>query len=273
MNITYGNCTYSLTAKKITINRNEDTGNTLTLTYETPEEQALSTLPATGSETSILAGVILDKIDISYGDAGIATITLSYVTDITSREDYDENEGVIVEQTLEGSVTDEPILTHSNLEDLDDDTMSYLKSLVDGMSEWDYVVVLDSDGKPQEENGKPKEKTLRELLNAKGSGIKTILGLVRKGVQSYRSPSATWTEKRIIKGLLTGSANSTLSKPTIDVSDVGKISNPQDAPTPSGRNWLLVGKTLSNNSDGTWTQSSVWEMSGPDGWDENLYEG
>ena len=274
--IKLGNCTYALTAKEIVINRNEETGNTLSLTYETPEEQALATLPAIGSKTSLLKGVILDKASISHGEAGIATVKLDYVKDVVDEDDEDsgsDEEGTIVEQTLDGSVTDEPILTHSLCKKLNAAAVIYLKAIQDGTPMWEEVPELNSDGSPIMDGDKPKKKSLNELTAKHTTKAGIVLDLVKKGVQSYRSPSATWTERRVVKGQLSGSGIGTPLKPSIDVSGVGKISKPTDAPTPKGRNWLLVGKNLSSNGDGTWTQTSVWEMSGPDGWDESLYGG
>lgn len=270
-----GNCTYALVSKEITLNRNRTTGDTVTLSYEVPEESALESVPALGSSTSVMSGVYLDKATITPGTAGMATVKLEYGNAVESSsggggdDGGDEeqggtepSEGNIVEQTLEGSVSDEPILTHPKLENLGDDQIEYLKAIQDGARMWEKVTVLNKDGSIKTNKaGFPMKKSLRSLVSDISGDEKDIGRLLLKGVQSYRCPGATWREKR------------NASSSEVNISGLGKIAAPSGAPTPSGRNWLMIGKSLSKNSDGrSWTIETTYELSGPNGWEKSLYQ-
>lgn len=257
-----GNCSYALTKQEIVFNRNQDTGHSLTMSYETPEESVMATLPRLGSSTRILSGVILDKITVTYGEAGISKVKLDYAKDIKDEEEDGEgdNEGTLVEQSLEGSVSDEPILTHPNCEGLGDDKLEYFKAIQDGARLWEKVTELNEDGSIKLYKGQPKQKTLRELTLGLGEKEKAIGRLLLQGVQSYRCPGATWREKRIAKSS------------EVNLGGLGSISTPKGAPSAKGRDWLMIGKSLSKNPDGrTWTIETIYEMSGPKGWDKSLY--
>lgn len=269
--ITIGNCEYTLTGKEININADRETGNSASISYEVDEDSAMQTLPALGSGTSLLRGVNLDKISITPGIAGIAVVKLSYATpELEDPDDDDggdggdggdEDEGTIVEQSLEGSVSDEPLLTHPKCAGIPDDELEYLKAVQDGARKWEKVAELEKDGKTKlDKNGQPIQKTLQELLAGASENSKVVLKMILRGIVSYRSPGATWREKRIAKS------------GEINITGLGTIASPAGAPSPTGRNWLLVGKTLSKNSDGkSWTIESIYELSGPNGWDKTLY--
>ncbi len=267
-----GNCSYALTAKEIVFNRNRETGDSVTLSYEVPEESAMNSLPELGSSTVILSGVVLDKITVTPGTAGMTTVKLEYNSpDYSSSDDDDDDdgddesteteEGSIVEQSLEGSVSDEPILTHPNFTSLSTDKLEYLKAIMDGARMWEKVTVLNTDGSEKKNKaGRSFQRTLSSLVSDLSDDEKSVGKLLLKGVQSYRCPGATWREKRYA------------SSGDVNIDGLGKISSPSGAPTPSGRNWMMIGKNVSKNSDGnSWTIETTYELSGPNGWEEALY--
>lgn len=267
--ISHGNCDYVVTGKEYVYNRNQDTGNTLSITYEVPEEQSQRGLPALGGGTALMRGVVLDRISVTPSTAGMAVVRLEYAKAATDEDEEDEDddddddddEGKIVEQTLEGSVSDEPLLSHPKCTGISDAQFEYLKAVQDGARLWEKVTELNEDGSPKlDKNGSPVKKTLKQLIKDLGDNGKVVYGFIKKGIQSYRSPGATWREKRLAKS------------GEVSIDGLGKIGSPSGAPTPAGRNWLMIGKTLSKNSDGkTWSIETVYELSGPNGWDKTLY--
>lgn len=274
----YGNTARVETEREYVFNHDSKTGNSLTITYEVPEEKALASLPVMGSGTSLMSGVILRKATVKPGEGGIASIRLEYGkpdeeeaeeddtgdTDSGDSELPEDDEEDVVEQSLDGSVNDEPLLSHPKAQSgINDAQREYLKAVQDGTRLWELVNELNEDGSPKKDkDGQPVMKPLKQLLKNLSDNGKEVLKMLLQGIHSYRSPGATFREARMVRSS------------AVNLSGLGKIATPSDAPTPSGRNWLLVGKSFSRTSSGKknrWRVETIYELSGASGWNKNLY--
>lgn len=274
----YGNTARVETEREYVFNYDSKTGNSLTITYEVPEEKALASLPVMGSGTSLMSGVILRKATVKPGEGGIASIKLEYGkpdneeveeddtgdTDPGDSEFPEDDEEDVVEQSLDGSVNDEPLLSHPKAQSgINDAQREYLKAVQDGTRLWELVNELNEDGSPKKDkDGQPVMKPLKQLLKNLSDNGKEVLKMLLQGIHSYRSPGATFREARMVRSS------------AVNLSGLGKIATPADAPTPSGRNWLLVGKSFSRTSSGKknrWRVETIYELSGASGWNKKLY--
>lgn len=275
---TYGNIAKVETEREYVFNYDSKTGNSLAVTYEVPEEKALASLPVMGSGTSLMSGVILRKATVKPGEGGIASIKLEYGkpddeeveeddtgdTDPGDSEFPEDDEEDVVEQSLDGSVNDEPLLSHPKAQSgINDAQREYLKAVQDGTRLWELVNELNEDGSPKKDkDGQPVMKPLKQLLKNLSDNGKEVLKMLLQGIHSYRSPGATFREARMVRSS------------AVNLSGLGKIATPADAPTPSGRNWLLVGKSFSRTSSGKknrWRVETIYELSGASGWNKKLY--
>jgi len=273
----YGNTARVETEREYVFNYDSKTGNSLTITYEVPEEKALASLPVMGSGTSLMSGVILRKATVKPGEGGIASIKLEYGkpddeeveeddtgdTDPGDSEFPEDDEEDVVEQSLDGSVN-EPLLSHPKAQSgINDAQREYLKAVQDGTRLWELVNELNEDGSPKKDkDGQPVMKPLKQLLKNLSDNGKEVLKMLLQGIHSYRSPGATFREARMVRSS------------AVNLSGLGKIATPADAPTPSGRNWLLVGKSFSRTSSGKknrWRVETIYELSGASGWNKKLY--
>ena len=276
----YGNTSKVETEREFVFNYDAKTGNTLTITYDVPEESALSSLPALGSGSLLMSGVYLRKATVKPGEGGIASVRLEYgrLTSDSEGSDDGEDEGSgddaetddedkdaeIIEQTLEGSVNDEPLLAHPKAQaQITDAHREYLKAVQDGVRLWEMVTELNEDGSPKLDKDKqPVMRPLKQLLKKLSGNGKEVLKLIQSGIHSYRSPGATYRIVRIV------------SAKYVNLDGLGQIASPEGAPTPRERNWLLVGKSFSRTSSDQkrkWRVESIYELSAPGGWNTKLY--
>ncbi len=263
-------------------NHDKDAGNSLTLTYEVEEGSALSAIPALGSKTSQMSGVVLTKATVTPGEAGISTVKLEYTKpeeeedeeeeeddeDTPSddnEEEEDEEEEEVSEWSLDGSVNDEPLLAHPKAQgQMTDDQREYLKSVIDGTRLWERVAVLNKDGSPKvDKDGQQVMKPLKEVLQSSlSTNGQAILRMILSGIHSYRSPAATFREISIVRAS------------QVSLSGLGKIGSPKGAPSVGNRNWLLVGCNFSRTSQdkkGRWRLERLYELSAEGGWNKDIY--
>ena len=290
--ITFGNVKNVLTDLEYTYNYDEESGNAVVVTYETPEDEVKSLVPELGSALEDVPGVVLLKAVVHPGEAGIASVRLEYGKPKTEEEETDEDKdsegsdggsgsgdsgsgggsgsdestGTVIEQSFEGGVCDEPLLTHPKLSSgISDAQLEYLKAVMDGARSWELVTVLDKNGKPKlDKDGQPIQKPLGKLVSRKGNAG-TILGLILKGIQSYRTPCGTY---RIVREANTSA---------VSLAGVAQIATPPGAPVVKGANWMLVSRNCSRTAKSVtsgkekWRIEEVYELSGPGGWNTTLY--
>lgn len=279
----FGNTGYIITALTIELSRDRDTGDTVELTYEIPEDLAISSVPEMDSGIDVLASVTLSKAVITPGVAGMASVKLTYSKPVVEEEeenddDKDDEDGSGEEDSDDGgndeegswtlggnkfttsfdvTVVDQPILTHPKMASISGGQLEYLKAFMDGARLWELVPEVDSSGKPKlDSDGLPVMKQLGKLLK---TGSKAF-DLINKGVTSYKDIMATYTVRQTSRS----------DKSSID--SVGTINNPPKAPKFKDRTWLQVSSNCSMNDDGkTYTIENTWLLSGLGGWDTDLY--
>ena len=278
----FGNTGYTITALTIELSRDRETGDTVELTYEVPEDVAMSSVPEMDSGIDVLSSVALSKAVITPGVAGVASVKLTYTkpkveeeeeeddnTDNPEDEDNpggDDNGGddddssnraVSFTTSFDVTVVDQPILTHPKMAGISGGQLEYLKAFMYGARLWELVPEVDNAGKPKlDSDGLPVMKQLGKLLN---TGNKAF-DLINKGVTAYKDIMATYTVRQ----------TSRTDKSNID--SVGTINDPPKAPKFPNRTWLQVSSNCSMNDDGkTYTIENTWLLSGLGGWDEDLY--
>lgn len=277
----YGNISKVETERELVFNYDSKTGNSVTITYEVPEDKAIASLPSLGSRTSLMSGVILKKATVKPGEGGIASVRLEYGKPEEAEEEEDEeesgggdsgddnddeNEADIIEQSLEGAVNDEPLLSHPKAQNgITDAHREYLKAVQDGVRMWELVTELNEDGSPKLDKDKqPIMRPLKKLLKGLSGNGQAVLKMIRNGIHSYRNPGATYREVRIV------------SSSQVNLNGLGAIASPSGAPTPKDRNWLMVGKSFSRSSGDKkrkWRVETIYELSAPGGWNKQLYGG
>lgn len=276
----FGNTGYTITGLTIELSRDRKTGDTVELTYEVPEEVAMSAIPAMDSGIDVLSSVTLSKAVITPGVAGVASVKLTYSKPKVDPEEDDTGNGSEEESSgsdegskdEEGSwtiggnsfttsfdvtVVDQPILTHPKMAGISGGQLEYLKAFMDGARLWELVPEVDNSGKPKlDSDGLPVMKQLGKLLK---TGSKAF-DLINKGVTSYKDIMATYTVRMASRS----------DKSNID--SVGTINTPPKAPKFKDRTWLQVSSNCSMNDDGkTYTIENTWLLSGLGGWDKDLY--
>ena len=278
----YGHTGYTITALTIELSRDRETGDTVELTYEIPEGEALRSVPEMDSGIDVLSSVALSKAVITPGVAGVASVKLTYTKPKVEEEEEDSEGGENDSEEGEGSgedgegeegsspartvsfttsfdvtVVDQPILTHPKMASISGGQLEYLKAFMDGARLWELVPEVDNAGKPKlDSDGLPVMKQLGKLLN---TGSKAF-DLINKGVTAYKDIMATYTVRQ------------TSRTDKSDISSVGTINDPPKAPKFPNRTWLQVSSNCSMNDDGkTYTIENTWLLSGLGGWDKDLY--
>lgn len=145
------------------------------------------------------------------------------------------------------SLGDEPILTHERYESLPDNEREALRQILSGE-------------KYKTEEG--KEEWEAEIESAPGL---EVLAKIKKGVSAHREPGLIWRErKRILFSQL--NSESQLDK-------VRRIDTPPGSPPGGGnRDYMYLGPQLDQDETGEFADLvREWELSGPEGWDPDLY--
>ena len=278
----FGHTGYTITALTIELSRDRETGDTVELTYEIPEGDALRSVPEMDSGIDVLSSVALSKAVITPGVAGVASVKLTYTKPKVEEEEEGSEGGENGSEEGEGSgeggegeegsspartvsfttsfdvtVVDQPILTHPKMASISGGQLEYLKAFMDGARLWELVPEVDNAGKPKlDSDGLPVMKQLGKLLN---TGSKAF-DLINKGVTAYKDIMATYTVRQ------------TSRTDKSDINSVGTINDPPKAPKFPNRTWLQVSSNCSMNDDGkTYTIENTWLLSGLGGWDKDLY--
>ena len=170
----FGHTGYTITALTIELSRDRETGDTVELTYEIPEGDALRSVPEMDSGIDVLSSVALSKAVITPGVAGVASVKLTYTKPKVEEEEDDSEGGENGSEEGEGSgedgegeegsspartvsfttsfdvtVVDQPILTHPKMASISGGQLEYLKAFMDGARLWELVPEVDNAGKPK----------------------------------------------------------------------------------------------------------------------------
>jgi len=141
---------------------------------------------------------------------------------------------------LTTSLSQEPIQTHEDFETIAGTPDNPLNGSV--------FVDPDTGFKSAKSNAIWKEFAFKGSANPKA------------GVTSYMSPGAEWRETKF-----------QTKRPT-SLRDVGTIESPSGPnPSVSGRNWLAWAESYVRRGH-IYQVTSIWKLSGRNGWDEEIYE-
>lgn len=197
--------------------------------------------PKIGSSHPDDSRMRLKKIGMEGMEGEMVKVTLYYEL---PRETSFEFGGVEeVEYTMDYSCSEQPLLTHPKFKDLSEEEQDALMAVAAGAS-------------PTDTFGKD-EKVIKDVV--KSTSGKLALELLRKGQISFLCPGGVF------------SVTSTVA--ALSLAGVGKKGSPgSGAPAVGGSyNWIKEGVSGRRTGTGNWRQTVSWRLSGPDGWNTDLY--
>lgn len=193
-----------------------------------------------------------DSATISHEGGGICRVTCKYGGGENNAEFTFEGQDSGERAELAISTSEEPIESHSRYVSLSEEDKLNIQHLKAGR--------LKATSVPGEyirkDSGSGGAKIVFEGL------AEELAEKISKGISSYLAANQIWrvtytSRKKPSATLLNG---------------VGKINNPAGAPMPSGgRNWLFVGAQVNEVGNG-YEYTLEYRLSGPGGWDEDLYD-
>ena len=195
-------------------------------------------MPRPGTPHPEISFISVDNASAQVSEGDIAQITCSY-----AGTDNTDNEPSKTTYTLGLSLSEEPLLSHKKLRDLEADEVEALQAIISGKDK-------DSSGASY------KDKVTSDLG-------KQALEKIQRGQTSYYSPKVTWRQATVRKA----------SAASSDLQKIGKIDEP-DGRQPSlsdGRNWLYNGVTQTQEG-GSYRIEREWIASDRGGWDEDIYD-
>lgn len=145
----------------------------------------------------------------------------------------------------------QPILTHKLAESIQGDKLEALKALVNG-AHMGSKIDLTKDGE------KANPKTIKSIL---GDDEDALVKKIKKGITSFYSPQVSLQARYVVK-----------DPGTVTYQEACKISTPPGPfSSPGGKyNWLSMGTGV-EGSGREWTVTDTYLLSGPDGWDKDIY--
>ena len=195
-------------------------------------------MPRPGTPHPEISFISVDNASAQVSEGDIAQITCSY-----AGTDNTDNEPNKTTYTLGLSLSEEPLLSHKKLRDLEVNEVEALQAIISGKDK-------DSSGASY------KDKVTSDLG-------KKALEKIQRGQTSYYSPKVTWRQATVRKA----------SAASSDLQKIGKIDEP-DGMQPSlsdGRNWLYNGVTQTQEG-GSYRIEREWIASDRGGWDEDIYD-
>jgi hypothetical protein len=200
--------------------------------------------PTMGSEHPDLKRLYLQKMEANRVPGAQVEVSLTYLNFDETVEYPGRKAGPIVRYGMEISVSDEPLLTHPEFQNLDEKEQMALQNMINGTLEkpdgtlWENDITSDTDA----------------------------LDLVKQGITSWRCPRLIWVQSFTVKTSNFNTASAT--------NGMGKIDAPPGgAPSGGSRNYMYIGATATPTEDGNFLNiEKRWELSGPRGWNETLYQ-
>lgn len=232
----------------------DGSGATLVAVYEDDWEQGnwLARLPARGTAPPAaqfpeFATFILQGRTAVREAGEKVKVTLRYAATVGAGEE-EEGEEAGKRYSMQISLAEEPVLTHPRYEDLPDVERVALVQILAGQ-------------RFKTEEGK-------ELWR---SDVTTELGLellakIEDGIEAYLEPKLIWQERQRVDW--------DAWEDEAVIADAGNIEDevPGDPPTGGNRNYLYMGARLEQDESGEFADLvREWELSGRNGWDEELY--
>ncbi len=146
----------------------------------------------------------------------------------------------------------QPILTHKLAESYSGEKLDALKRLVNGGC-MGTKIDISKDGQPV------TQKTIRSILADDNS---KLIEKIKKGVTSFYSPQIVLQARYKVTdpGTINYQKACTIAAP------------PGPFESPSGKfNWMSMGTSV-EGSGKEWQVTDTYMLSGPDGWDEDIYD-
>ena len=227
-------------------------GASLQAEYEDDADGWQGRLPAKGSVPPArvgaeFSGFRLTKRRVTRENGDKVKALLTYEAGLS----VDETAGVddpIPRYSFEITLSEEVILTHERYKDLVEEEQMALVQIIAGE-------------RYKTEEG--KEEWRGEIESDLGL---EVLAKIEKGTTAHREPGLIWVEsKRIDWADLDDE---------VALESVRKIDDmvPGDPPTGGDRDYMYLGAQVDQDESGEFADIvKKWEMSGPEGWDEDLY--
>lgn len=209
--------------------------------YEDWEEGWTKRAPVIGSPFEDDSRLVLKKISGRRIPGELMEVTLYYELPPETSFEFGSREEA--EYTMDYSCSEQPLLTHPKFKDLSEEEQDALMAVAAGAS-------------PSDTFGKD-DKVIKDVV--KSDAGKLAMKKLRKGQISFLCPGGVFSVTSTVQAL--------------SLSGVGKKGSPgSGAPAVSGGyNWIKEGVSGRKTGTGNWRQTISWRLSGPDGWDTDLY--
>lgn len=173
-------------------------------------------------------------------------VSVTYESRLAVEEDPGPDE--VKRYSMQITLSEEPLLTHPRYADVPEDELTALTQIIAGQ------VYKTEEG---------KERWSADVVTVRGL---EALEKIDKGVVAYLDPKLIWRESYRIdwKDL----------DEEVEVAAVGNIDAavPGDPPTGGDRNYLYIGAQADQDESGEFGDLvNQWQLSGRDGFDEDLY--
>lgn len=203
-------------------------------------------MPARESVHPFMPGMYLETKAISGEKAGWVKVTGTYkgIPGLEAGESVDPGDTAPeVRYRLSIGYSEDPIQTNPEFDGVSD----ALKQMITEAAENPKI---DADGNVVEPD-----------TAAWGASGLLLYDLLRSGVKSYRVPRPTWSKSWVT------------DSPPANLNDVGKrfLAAPEAPAVAGGRDWLCTGVTFEKQGL-LYTNEQNWELSGPGGWIDELYD-
>lgn len=215
---------------------------TSTIAYTDRFDGWMGRAPMGGSPHPDLPGMVLVELDSKMIDGGLIRVICKFETNDFSLSYPGRSPKGAERFDMEVSTAEEHILTHPRYSDLSEDERRALYHLANAS---------DTD----ESGAKWEDMVTTE------KGLE-VLAKIRKGNTHYLEPRLVWTRRFNLR-----------SVSQVDLDKVGKIDTPPGgAPVDGSRNYLNMGLAARQDDDAKgFNAEQRWELSGPEGWDPDLY--
>lgn len=233
--IKIGNVTGAIYQAERPLHLNPDGSAQASLTYKCTTESAYAVIPAYLTPHPFIPDLKCYESDLDQEHGGIIRITSIY-------------RGVIADNP-------EELAQHE-----------YSRTLTEAPIETNPIYYLPRDNPPiTPQNINDIELRLQNCQDANSSWTTLVKGLwekKRRGIESFLKPGAIYKRTYASENIPSGSL----------LNNVGKrVTPPSPCPTaPSGQNYLLMGVSWTKQA-GVVTVVEEYQLSGPGGWDPDLY--
>lgn len=231
----------------------DGSGATLEASYEDDADGWEGRLPARGTAPPAAVGSEFGEFRLksrraSRSDGGAkVTVRLGYESQWAVDEDP-VSATPVRRYSMAITLGEEPILTHERYAELPEGEVLALVQILAGQR------FKSTEG---------KERWRDDVTSDLGL---EVLEKIEDGVSAYLEPTLIWREQRRIDYADLGSE--------VDIAKVGNIDDavPGDPPTGGNRNYLFLGFQMAQDESGEFADlTSEWQLSGRNGYDEDLY--